>query len=63
MNVAGRYADVPSAGTAAELFYGQLCELDPSPRRTAGMTSSANRRKERIVCSPVSVPKKKEPTK
>jgi hypothetical protein len=29
----------------------------------AGMTCSAKRRMERIVCSLVSVPKKKEPTK
>ncbi len=31
--------------------------------RQAGMTSSANRRRERSVCSWVSVPKQKEPTK
>ena len=31
--------------------------------RQTGMTSSANRRRERSVCSWVSVPKQKEPTK
>jgi hypothetical protein len=32
-------------------------------RRQAGMTSSANRRRERSVCVWVRVPKQKEPTK
>lgn len=43
-----------------------LCIPQASPRpytRQVGMTSSANRRRERSVCSLVSVPKQKEPTK
>jgi hypothetical protein len=48
--------DIPGIVT----FY----QATPQPvQRKAGMTSWANRRRERSVCSPVRVPKKKEPTK